>query len=252
MSGRPVSLQITEDQKRTAVRLRDIGYDPRDIAWELRVSKSALSEALGLDSAVSSVAAWRSMKPERDEALVGRYQELLDLGNRRPLTQVGSEFGITRERARQIIVGHEAREGDKVERVYERNRRLKSAARPPKPTVAQRLLGNVRLEGECWIWSGTTHVIGGRRRGAISLPTAFRRLGQYPERVAYKFWRGPLGKHDFLVPDVECGNWLCINPWHRHVETPLQRFQASPAWDHERGGWKHARRRRCLVVSDSS
>lgn len=243
MRGRPVSMEITEDQKRTAVRLRDIGYDPRDIAWELRVSKSALSEALGIDSAVSNVAAWRSMKPERDEALVRRYQELLDLGNRRPLTQVGSEFGITRERARQIIVGHETREGDKVERVYERNRRLKSAVRPPKSTVAQCLLGNVRLEGECWIWSGATHVVGGRRRGAFVPRAPFRALGQYPERVAFKLWRGPLGKHDFLIPNAGCGNWLCVNPWHRHVETPLQRFQTSPAWDQERGCWKHNRRR---------
>ena len=68
----------------------------------------------------------------------------------------------------------------------------------------------------CWLWTGAV------KRGlygdyGMIWDGSEGRLWEGAHRVAYRLFRGPLpAKH---VPDHQCPNTLCVNPWHLEAAT---------------------------------
>lgn len=137
---------------------------------------------------------------------------------------VGRRYGISGERARQYLVEYERVTGEKVPRAHER--RASRKARPPRPSVAQRLLLQVRRvpECDCWDWIGPTSA-GGH-------PLFSGEGEHYANRLAYKLWCGPVPTGFHVVPS--CARRACISPFHLLALSPGAALRFTRRWDQER------------------
>lgn len=145
---------------------------------------------------------------------------------------VGRRYGISGERARQYVVEYERVTGEKVPRAHER--RPPPEVRPPRPSVAQRLLLAVRHVPEygCWEWTGRT--------SARGHPLFTGEGESYANRLAYKLWCGPVPPGFHVVP--ACARRACISPFHLLALPPGAALRFTQRWDQARNAPKPAAR----------
>ena len=156
------------------------------------------------------VASWNGRAPHCPGKAKPTREEIIAAYNAAPATatytSVAAGLGISREWVRQSVLAWERSTGERLLRPWER-RRLAKSAEPklaPPPSVAQRLLRNVVVNGATGCWEFP--------QGKSSYPS-FRWAGtNYAYRVAYLLWCGPLDSSLGVVRT--CRNHLCINPWH--------------------------------------
>jgi transposase len=193
-------------------KMRAGGYLCRDIAHEFGVTEDYVIRYTR-DVPVRRSTKGTGCNPRDEE----REARIVAAARRGGLAPVAKEFGISRERVRQIVADYQRRTGDIV-----RAPRSRRAAKRPRaaPSLAQILLCHARLNREtgCWRWIGALH----QTARSVAKPTSqtARRYGlsQIVYRATFHLWRGPLGR-EHIVPAV-CGDKLCINPyhWQREVE----------------------------------
>lgn len=121
-------------------------------------------------------------------------------------SEVAREFGITRERVRQI---------------WTRETGLPIPGIPPRQPIdretvrVRRFWAKVHVvESGCWIWTGTIQPTG---YGAAREPG---RSGGYAHRAAYAMVKGPI-PHGLQI-DHLCRVPACVNPDHLEAVTPQE------------------------------
>lgn len=156
--------------------------------------------------------------PERDRKVVAAYAEG---GLEATFRSVADEVGLAPERVRQLVVRWEAETGQSIPRTPERRRAAKLAEearrlgdeearrRIPSPSIAQRLLAQVRAnaETECWEWTGSLMYPGGR-----PYPKFDALDEQFAHRVSFRLWIGPIPPEHLVLQ--ACDGRFCINPFH--------------------------------------
>lgn len=134
---------------------------------------------------------------------------------------VGSLYGLSGERVRQIVGQYEAATGLKVPRA--RAGRVRSTAPPVRASIAQRLLRHASLVVQtcCWEWNGQVD-----RAGRPSFSAGSER---YAHRLAFKLWCGPIPPRFHVVP--ACGTRACISPLHLVALAPSAALRLTRRWD---------------------
>lgn len=164
-----------------------------------------------------AVAAYETTGPnqERDAEIILRCA----MGQ--TLEAIGPLFGLSRERARQIVTAHERAAGKSYRGVFAVASGWRRQA--PKMDALDRFQDNIRVTDDgCWMWTGT------RSGGGYGY---FARNGEkYAHRWAVKTFKGgdsyAWGKR--LHTDHLCRNRACANPDHLEVVTCQTNIRRSP------------------------
>lgn len=88
-----------------------------------------------------------------------------------------------------------------------------------------RLVANIRIEGDCWTWTGPVRRHGGGHRPAITVRAAPRPA--HPKRlnaarVMCELVHGPAPGPEYDASHLCLDNWLCICPDHVLWETKAE------------------------------
>lgn len=163
-------------------------------------------------------------KLARDANLVAAY---IDGGSTASFAAVGRRYGVSGERARQLVVEYERVTGRKVPRASERR---VPPARPPRPSLAQRLLQHAshNAASGCWQWIGSV--------GGAGHPLFSGGGENYAHRLSYKLWREAIPVRFRVVPS--CGLRTCINPFHLLALPPAEALRFTARWDESQGAFR--------------
>lgn len=95
-----------------------------------------------------------------------------------------------------------------------------------------RLTANIRIEGDCWTWTGPVRRHGGGHRPAVSLRTPGAGAAAHPKqynaaRVMCELIHGPAPEGHEASHLCGGDNWLCVSPdhliWETHKENCARR-----------------------------
>lgn len=145
----------------------------------------------------------------RDRDMVIRYASGLE-----NLEQIGARYGVTRERARQIVRDQEKRTGFSAHAV-------RRAPRPTpyshRPTAIERFFANVKInhETECWEWIGAVNKVTGYAQFNCAGEQYGHRFSVVTFKDAGAFTRDDGRTHT----DHLCKVRHCVNPDHLEVVT---------------------------------
>ena len=92
------------------------------------------------------------------------------------------------------------------------------------PSLWDRLVANIRLEGDCWTWTGPVRRHGGGDRPAITMRVPGGGGATKPKRynaarVMCEQVHGPAPGPEYEASHLCLDNWLCLCPDHVLWET---------------------------------
>ena len=132
------------------------------------------------------------------------------------LQSIGDQFGITKERTRQILKKLDIRKPALYEKIND--------PVPYNTKIKQRLLRRIEITDEdCWLYTGYKSPLG---YGWIS----YKGHTQYAHRVSYQVFNEKVLKSSEGMSSETtcvlhiCRNKACINPDHLYLGTALERY----------------------------
>jgi len=169
--------------------------------------------------------------------LTVRNQQMISLRlEGKTLEEIGSLFGVTRERVRQITLGYKKPKKIQKELTEEEKEKIKEEKRKRRFWS----LVNKETNSDCWEWQG------------YITPMGYGKLGnEYTHRIAYKYILGEIP--DDMCVLHKCDNPKCVYPFHLFLGTQSDNIKDRNAKGRTKiGNGKNNRENRILTMKQAN